>query len=241
MTKTTYQKLTESKRSWTPVQVTRGEFVPGSDAAMKRALALRCLELPVKEFLEQGMKTELPDIPGLYEALMSNCADEEKHDVGLNYVVSAHGVDEDAEEEAKTIKKFWLEDPSHPILKASVLERAVFFVMLPYFRFNGDIGLRTLSADISRDERVHTAVHGMVSYDMGERPTKALNKLRKATISWVMEPLGNSSNKYLDRNFWLRQSDNLYYKGKAEGLVETQRARFPSFFETSNLNLPKYG
>lgn len=39
----------------------------------------------------------------------------------------------------------------------------------------------------------------------------------------------------------MNQSDNLYLRGKAEGLADTKRARMPSFFEASNQNLPKYG
>ena len=114
--------------------------------------------------------------------------------------------------------------------------------MLPFFRFNGDIGLRTLAADISRDEQTHVAIHGMVCHDLGLAPSKNLNRLRKATVAWVMENLGvDKENKYLNKDFWLKQSDNLYTRGKAEGLAETQRSRMVSFFEASNVNLPKYG
>jgi hypothetical protein len=56
----------------------------------------------------------------------------------------------------------------------------------------------------------------------------------------VMQPLGKSDDKYLDRQFWLDQSDSLMYAGKAEGLIETQRARMPAFFEMSNSDLPSY-
>ena len=121
------------------------------------------------------------------------------------------------------------------------LERSVFFVLLPYFRFNGDMGIRSTASDISRDEQVHTALHAMVAHDLGEKTTPALNKLRKATVHWAMDLLGTSNDKYLNKDFWLKASDNLYYQGKAAELAETQRARMPSFFETSNVNLPKYG
>jgi hypothetical protein len=55
-----------------------------------------------------------------------------------------------------------------------------------------------------------------------------------------MQPLKKSENKYLDKQFWLDQSDSLMYAGKAEGLIETQRARMPAFFEHANPNLPQY-
>ena len=68
----------------------------------------------------------------------------------------------------------------------------------------------------------------------------SLDKLRKATINWVLQPLGDSEDRYLNKKFWLDQSDNLMYRGKAEGLADTKRARVPAFFETSNSDLPSY-
>jgi hypothetical protein len=236
-----YLNIVSRKRKWTPVQVDKGTLNPGSEESLYRALALRCLELPVKDFLQQGLEKELPNKPGLVEALESNQADEDRHDLGLSYIVAAHGVDEKAEREAQRIKQAWLDAPEHPILKASILERSVFFVLLPFFRFNGDIGLRTLSADISRDEQTHVAIHGMVCHDLGIKSTQNLNRLRRATVAWVMDGLSINESKWLDKDFWMNQSDSLYSKGVAEGLRETQRARMPCFFEASNVNLPAYG
>ena len=122
-----------------------------------------------------------------------------------------------------------------------VAERAIFFVLLPFFGFCGDPGLRTVSADISRDEQIHVATNSLVCHDMGLTPSQSLDKLRKATINWVFQPLGiNTTDKYLDKNFWLNASDRLMYEGKAPQFSETQRARMPAFFEHSNVNLPKY-
>ena len=81
----------------------------------------------------------------------------------------------------------------------------------------------------------------MVAHDLGEKTTPALNKLRKATVHWAMDLQGSNENKYLDKDFWLKQSDNLYSQGKTDGLSETRIARMPAFFEASNVNLPKYG
>jgi hypothetical protein len=237
-----YLEIVSRKRKWTPVAVDKGTLVDGSEEALYRALSLRCLEIPVKEFLQQGLEKELPPVPGVSEALMSNQLDEDKHDLGLNYVVAAHGSDSKSEREAAKIKAAWLAAPEHPLLKASILERSVFFVLLPFFRFNGDVGIRTLAADISRDEQTHVALHGMVCHDLGLKTTTNLNRLRRATVAWVMEPLkANVENKWLDKEFWLKQSDSLYANGKAEGLADTQRARMPAFFEASNVNLPAYG
>ena len=236
-----YLKVLSRKRTWTPLAVEKGDLKEGSEDTLKRCLALRTLELPVKEMLSQGLERELPDDPGIIPALQSNMQDEDKHDRALQFVVDAHGVDERAELEAQAIRKAWLSDPSHPILKTAILERSVFFVLLPYFRFNGSVGIRSTASDISRDEQVHTAIHAMVAHDLGEKTTPALNKLRKATVHWAMDLLGTSSDKYLNKDFWLKASDNLYYQGKAAELADTQRARMPAFFEASNVNLPKYG
>jgi len=68
-----------------------------------------------------------------------------------------------------------------------------------------------------------------------------LDKLRKATINWILQPLGrNTDDKYLDRKFWADSSDRLMYEGKAPELSDTKAARMPAFFEHANTNLPKY-
>lgn len=236
-----YTQLVSRKRAWTPLAVTKGELKPGSEETILRCLSLRTLELPVKEMLAQGLEKELPDDPGVLPALISNMADEDKHDLALNRVVAVHGTDARAEREAQAIRTAWLELPEHPILKTAILERSVFFVLLPFFRFCGDVGIRCVASDVSRDEQVHTAVHAMCAHDLGYKSTPALNKLRRATVAWAMDRLGHSADKYLNKDFWLRQSDSLYFQGKAPGLADTQRARMPAFFETSNINLPKYG
>jgi len=236
-----YDQVISRKRKWTPVAVQKGKLADGAEESIYRALGLRHLELPVREFLQQGLDKELPNTPGVRDALLSNQLDEERHDQALNYVVDAHGSDAKAEAEAKHILKAWLSAPEHPILKAAILERSVFFVILPFFRFNGDIGIRTTAADISRDEQTHVAIHSMVCSELGLKSTPSLNRLRRATVGWVVDGLGSSSNKYLDKDFWLNQSDSLYERGKAPGLKDTQRARMPAFFEAANTDLPQYG
>ena len=233
-----YQKLLSRKRTWTPVQVEAGKFKEGSEEAMLRALALRNLEIPVGDFIQGALKKDFPI--EAKELLESNIKDEEKHDLALDYIAKAHKLQDIPE--ANAIQKAWIEAPEHPVLKAMVLERSVFFVLLPFFRWNGDAGCRTVSADISRDEQVHVASNSLVCKELGITVTQNLDKLRKATVAWIMQPLGsNPTDPYLDREFWLKQSDSLLYSGKAEGLVASRRARMPAFFEHSNVNLPEYG
>jgi hypothetical protein len=233
-----YQKLQNRKRKWTPVQTTAGTLVDGAEETIFRALAMRHMELPVGDFITDALKTEVPE--AARELLQSNITDEENHDLALSYIANAIGTNDKAEQEAKRIRDAWISHPDHTVLKAMVAERAIFFVLLPFFRFNGDAGLRTVSADISRDEQIHVAANSLVCRELGLTVSASLDKLRIATINWVMQPLSASSHKYLDKKFWLDQSDSLMYSGKAEGLLETQRARMPAFFEHANPNLPQY-
>ena len=197
------------------------------------------MELPVGDFIGEALNREVPSYSR--ELLESNVTDEENHDLALGYIANAIGTDPKSEAEALKLREAWTSHPDHTILKALVAERAIFFVLLPFFRFNGDAGLRTVSADISRDEQIHVASNSLVCRDMGLSPSPSLDKLRKATINWIMEPLGiNTTDKYLDKKFWLDASDRLMYEGKAPELSDTQRARMPSFFEHSNVNLPQY-
>ena len=238
MRKHPYQKLLDRKRKWSPVKTTAGELKHGAEEAIYRALAVRHMELPVGEFIEDALD-EVPDISR--DLLRSNVKDEENHDLALGYIAEAIGVDPKAEAEALRLRTAWEAHPDHTILKALVAERAIFFVVLPFFRYNGDAGLRTVSADISRDEQIHVASNSLVCTELGLRPSNSLDKLRKATINWIMEPLGiNTSDRFLDKKFWLDTSDRLMYEGKAPGLSTTKAARMPAFFEHNNVNLPKY-
>jgi hypothetical protein len=234
-----YQKLLNRKRKWTPVQPIKGQFKDGAEEALYRALAIRHMEMPVGEFIRDAIKREVPQ--AAIELLESNIRDEENHDLALGFIANAVGVDESAEKEAKLLRDAWVAHPDHTILKALVAERAIFFVLLPFFRFNGDAGMRTVSADISRDEQIHVACNSLVCDELGLKPSQSLDKLRKATISWILQPLkSTNSDKYLNKDFWFSASDRLMYEGKAPELVETRRARMPAFFEHANPNLPQY-
>ena len=234
-----YQKLLERKRTWTPVQTTAGTIKEGAHDVLKRALALRHMELPVGDFINEALATEVPELAR--ELLLSNVKDEEKHDLALGFIAAAHGVDEKAEDEAFRLREAWTSHPDHTITKAMVAERAIFFVLLPLFRATGDPGMRTCSADISRDEQIHVATNSLVHTELGYNISPSLDKLRKATINWVMQPLGiNTTDKYLDKKFWLDSSDRLMYEGKAPELAATKAARMPAFFEHDARNLPQY-
>ena len=238
---TPYIQLHQRKRTWTPVQVSSGRLLDGGEEVIQRALALRCLEIPVGDFIQDAMKGDLPTDKGCKELLESNVKDEVNHDIALNFAAEAHQIPIRFEKEAERIKNAWLELDRHPVLKAVVLERSVFFVLLPIFRFLGDTGLRTTSADISRDEQTHVAANSLVCDALGLTSDKTINNLRRQTVAWAVQSLsGSNENKYLNKDFWLKCSDSLYSRGKAEGLSDTRASRMPAFFEANNVNLPQY-
>ena len=233
-----YEKLLNRKRTWTPVQTDAGELKEGAEETIYRALAIRHMELPVGEFIKEA----LADVPlSSLPLLESNVQDEEKHDLALGFVANSLGVDPKAEAEAIRLRDAWMAHPDHTVLKAMVAEKAIFFTILPFFRFCGDAGLRTVSADISRDEQIHVAGNTLVCEEKGYKPSESLDKLRKATVAWIYQPLGiNTTDKYLDKKFWLDASDSLMYQGKAPEFSDTKAARMPAFFEHDNTNLPQY-
>ena len=234
-----YVKLLNRKRTWTPVQTTAGKLKDGAEETIFRCLAIRHMELPVGSWVTEALGKDVPNSARVL--LESNVKDEENHDLALGYIANSIGVDPTAEYEAFRLREAWESHPDHTILKALVAERAIFFVLLPFFRFCGDAGLRTVSADISRDEQIHVACNSLVCSAMGLRPSNSLDKLRKATINWIFQPLGiNTTDKYLDKNFWLDSSDRLMYEGRAPQLSDTRAARMPAFFEHANTNLPQY-
>jgi hypothetical protein len=236
-----YLQMLSKKRAWQATPVDNSPVKEGAEATLFKALALRHIELPVKDLLEQGLQRDLPSTPGIIEALRSNQQDEERHDEALNYVADAYGIDAKAESEVKNILKVWMEHPAHPIHKVAIVERSIFFVALPFFRFNGNIGMRTVSADISRDEQVHCGVHGLIAKELNEKDSASLDKLRKATVAWLFDDLGASEDKWLDKDAWMERSRRLFWEGKAPDMADSRRSRMISFFESSNVNLPSYG
>ena len=93
-----YEKLLNRKRKWTPVQTTAGLCKAGAEETVHRALALRHMELPVGDFIRDGLATDVPKLSR--ELLESNVTDEENHDLALGYIANAYGVDQKAESEA---------------------------------------------------------------------------------------------------------------------------------------------
>ena len=98
---TPYIHLHQRKRTWTPVKVSAGSLLDGGEEVIQRALALRCLEIPVGDFINEAMRGDLPDVRGCKKLLQSNVIDEEKHDIALNFAAEAHDIPASFEKEAE--------------------------------------------------------------------------------------------------------------------------------------------
>ena len=231
-----YEILIARKRKWTPVAVEGGPVAEGTEDALSRCLALRVLEIPVGDFISEASNKEVPE--SARKILSMNITDEINHDTALNYVADTYSVDAKTTKEASSLAEAWISHPDHPIVKAMVLERSIFFTILPFFRAFGNAGMRTTSADISRDEQIHVATNSLVCAELGLSPSPSLDKLRKATAQWLFSPL--KGDEKLSEKFWADSSDRLMYQGKAPELSFTRAARMPAFFEHSNVNLPSY-
>ena len=106
-----YEKLMARKRKWTPVKPIAGTCRKGAEETIHRALALRHMELPVGDFITDALATEVPSMAR--KLLLSNVTDEENHDLALNYIADAYGVDDKAEAEARILPKSNSEVATH--------------------------------------------------------------------------------------------------------------------------------
>ena len=56
-----YLKLLSRKRTWTPVQTSKGKLKSGAEETIFRCLAIRHMELPVGEFITEALDKNVPD------------------------------------------------------------------------------------------------------------------------------------------------------------------------------------
>ena len=113
-----YNKLLKRKRTWTPVQTTKGKLKYGAEETILRCLSIRNMQLPVGDFISEAL-SEIPKKSR--ELLESNVKDEIKHDIALEYITNAHGVDDKAEAEALRLRQAWMSHPDHTVLKLSLI------------------------------------------------------------------------------------------------------------------------
>jgi hypothetical protein len=115
--------------------------------------------LPVGDFITDALGNDVPKLAR--EVLQSNVQDEIKHDLALGYITNAIGVDEQAEarKPCASATLGLLTQITRSSKRIGCRTCRFSLCYYPFFRFNGDAGLRTVSADISRDEQVHVATN----------------------------------------------------------------------------------
>lgn len=238
---TIYAEVDAKRKNWVPVQPATPDHADQEAVdLLSRCLSLRVLEIPVKEFILDGLSKVDKAVIGDegYNSLMRNTEDEERHDIALaNCVAVFKDYDSTHEKEALNILSAWNAHPDHPILKAAVLENDIFFMILPLLRRFGGPSLRTTSIDISADEVGHVILHRHVAQEFNQRPSKSLDSLRKATVDWISHRF---VHKDIDAEKMRNASDNLMYRGIAPELDFTKSFQVPAFFERSNDSLPYY-
>lgn len=134
------------------------------------------LELPVGEFIREGMKGELPvekneGIDYVKKLFLTNSADEGKHYEGMVKAAKAYPVSEDLLRECESLRDAWLDLPIHPILKAGTLESSIFLAgSLAFARLFGSPDIATMARGISGDERRHVVTNRYAVIDLGIDP-----------------------------------------------------------------------
>jgi hypothetical protein len=234
-----YSNLMSKKRLWSPTMGDKQPVMPGSEGTIGRCLALRVLEIPVGDWVNETQeKGALPE--DAIALLKSNVEDELKHDKVLQMAHDTYQLTTpDMQSEANAIALEWLNHPDHPIVKAFVLENAVFFIILPILRKFGGQGLRNAAFDISSDESIHAPGHRAIAKSMGYSFSPSLDKLRDRTARFLVRDL-NAPGKLGLPQPWLAASESLLYKGLAPQLQETQNYIMPAFFESHAADLPQY-
>lgn len=236
-----YTHLHSKKRPWQPTCGTKQPVAPGSENTLARCLALRCLEIPVQDWVAEGAMRERSRLSSEAIALLtSNCEDELKHDRALTMAATAYGLGNAAmDAEAQSIAAEWLSHPDHPLVKAATLEQSVFFVILPLMRQFGGAGLRNISRDISTDESIHAPANRQAAEDLGYRYSPSLDALRERTVRWLVDDL-NAPGKLGLPEVWVESSKQLLASGRTSNLDNTRSYVMPAFFEHSASDLPVY-
>ena len=126
----------------TSTDYSRTHVSEGAEEVIHRALALRHMELPVGDFIKDGLEREVPEA---VDKLLDRMSLTKKTMTSLSVTSpKLTATDPLAEKEALKLRDAWIAHPDHTIAKAMVAERAIFFVLLPFFRFNGDAGMRAV-------------------------------------------------------------------------------------------------
>ena len=235
----------DKRKTWKPSNPEINSATSSAPKTIHRGLLLRGLEIPVKEFILDGIeRSDMAKLgEGALEVLMRNTKDEDKHDLALGRCAGAHKVEMSARtlqlaQEAQGFINDWVNLDLHPFTKAAVLENGVFFVLLPLFNLYGFQALREASQWISQDERMHVQTHRAAAQLLRAAPSNDVNDLRRATVEWLLKDLIEEADQATYDRF-LNSSDLLMYQGLS-ALDQTQFASYSAFFETKRNHFASY-
>lgn len=239
-----FEQVDAKRKAWTPISPIEAETLKpeheGAIDTISRCLALRSLELPVKEFIKEGLSKLEEKVIGKdgINTLNRNIEDEERHDIALNNCVKVFSnYLPSYEQVANHIKDAWVNHPDFPITKAAMLENGIFFVVLPIYRQFGSPSMRTTALDISADEVGHVQSHRYAAMLSGFKPSTSLDRLRKDTVAWIVDKF---SIPGVNKDKFIKASDDLVYRGITPELDETRSYQVMAFFEKNNSVLPRY-
>lgn len=236
----------DKRKTWKPNNPAPNSAISAAPLTIERGLMLRGLEIPVKEFILEGVeRSDMTKLgQGALQVLMRNTEDEDRHDLALNRCADAHKINGGIfdsfpmEQEAQGIIAEWQALDVHPFTKAAVLENGVFFVLLPLFNLYGFQALRETSQWISQDERLHVQTHRAAAQLLGARPTKELDDLRVYTVEWLLTDLAQEADQDTYDRF--RKSSDMLMSRGLSALNETQFASYQAFFETKRNHFADY-
>jgi hypothetical protein len=232
--------LNASRRVWQPNEPTSIQSL--APKTISRCLALTALEPAVAGFIEDGLtradRGKLDE--GAITTLLRNIEDEDKHEIALTRARNAMtNYDPSYEDEAQQLIQAWkeLEDPE--ILKAAILENSIFFLILPLYANFGGSALAITSNSISADERIHVISHRTAAQQLGIRPSKKVNELRKESVRFISADLQEEAGDRWTIDRMMKNSDSLLKRGISD-MIETQTSMAIAPFEVSNEHLDKY-
>jgi len=203
-----------------------------------RAIELRGLEIPVGEWTKAFTKEV--GSPGIAEILMGHINDEENHDRQLEYVAEYLNHTE-ISDEAMALTNRWLDHPSHPLVKKTMLEAGVFFPILGMLgRYaKGDLYLQAVRQWISSDEAAHVASSRLIISYMDERHGGGRYKIPADLLELVVGTIRFICGG-IDEGQWLKSSRSGITTGKIYMGTELTTVSVPEAFTQISNNQIMY-
>lgn len=224
---------------WKPINVSKDPFtlwgtddliledVSGDiEDLMSRVISIGLnLELPVAEFIQCGIKTELPseERDTTIKLLKSNACDEGAHYKGFKLLQSNYYVNPEHLEESSKITGHWTSFmyKEYPLMVSQLIEVGVFLITLGIMRLLGGKSFSKIAYGISEDEVRHIATSRSICHKLKYNPSNPPNSLLpvvKETLDFILDPLERINIKDyigfdLKKDFFIGCSNELINTG----------------------------